>query len=86
MESAKRVSRPEILDQLVFFRDEQRRQENIVKMGELCHKIISDRLEKPMPDATDLLSIPLHGVDKETGEKLPVKNVGYQVGTFLAAG
>lgn len=86
MESGKRAHRPEILNRLLFFRDEQRRQENIVEIHTLCDKIIQDRLDNPMPDATDLLNVLLHGIDKETGEKLPLENVKYQIGTFLAAG
>lgn len=86
IESGKRTHRPGLVNRLVFFRDEQRRQENIAQIHNLCDKIIRDRLENPKPDATDLLNVLLHGVDKETREKLPIENVRYQIGTFLSAG
>ncbi|KIN09100.1 hypothetical protein OIDMADRAFT_37983 [Oidiodendron maius Zn] len=86
IESGKRTHRPGLVNRLVFFRDEQRRQENIAQIHNLCDKIIRDRLENPKPDATDLLNVLLHGVDKDTREKLPIENVRYQIGTFLSAG
>lgn len=52
-----------------------------MKMRELCRKIIRERLENPKPDAKDLLSVMLHGVDKGSGEKLGVENVMYRYKT-----
>lgn len=52
-----------------------------MKMRELCRKIIRERLENPKPDAKELLSVMLHGVDKGSGEKLGVENVMYRYKT-----
>lgn len=85
VESGRRANRPEMLNHL-YYRDEQHRQENIVKMRALCSKIIRDRDEHPRPDAKDLLNVMLNGVDRETGEKLGVENVIYQIPTLLGGG
>lgn len=86
VESGKRANRPDLMNQLYFRRDEQHRQENIVKMRGLCRQIIQERLENPKPDANDLLNLMLHGVDKETGEKLGLENVVFQIPTLLGGG
>lgn len=85
IESGRRANRPEMLNHF-YYREEQQRQENIRKMKELCKKIIKDRLENPKPDANDLLNTLLHGVDRETGEKLSIENVEFQIPTFFGAG
>jgi cytochrome P450 / NADPH-cytochrome P450 reductase len=85
VESGKRANRPDLIN-LLYYRDERHRQENIVKMRDLCGRIIRERLENPQPDAKDLLNIMLHGIDKETGEKLGVENVMYQIPTLLGGG
>lgn len=85
VESGKRANRPEMLNHL-YYRDEQHRQENIVQMRQLCTKIIRDRDEHPRPDAKDLLNVMLNGIDKETGEKLGVENIIYQIPTLLGGG
>ncbi|KAL8644049.1 MAG: hypothetical protein Q9210_007447, partial [Variospora velana] len=85
VESGKRSNRPELLNQF-YYRDEQHRQENIANMRDLCKKIIRDRDEHPKPDAKDLLNVMLNGVDRETGEKLGVENVIYQIPTLLGGG
>lgn len=85
IESGKRANRPDFVNKLNY-RTEQRRQENISKMWELCDKIVRDREENPKPEATDVLNVMLYGVDRETGEKLPRSNVRFQIGTFLGAG
>ncbi|KAK4500050.1 hypothetical protein PRZ48_008236 [Zasmidium cellare] len=85
VESGKRANRPDLVN-LAYYKDEARRQENIVKMRELCRKIIQDRLEHPKPDSKDLLNVMLHGVDKESGETLGVENVIYQIPTLLGGG
>ncbi|PGH21395.1 hypothetical protein AJ80_03312 [Polytolypa hystricis UAMH7299] len=85
VESGKRANRPDLLNYF-YYKDEQHRQENITKMRELCRKIIQDRLENPQPDAKDLLNVMLNGVDRETGEKLGVENVIYQIPTLLGGG
>lgn len=86
VESGKRANRPDLINLLYFRRDEEHRQENIVKMRELCRKIIQERLENPRPEANDLLNVMLHGVDRETGEKLGVENVIFQIPTLLGGG
>ncbi|KAL8862226.1 MAG: hypothetical protein Q9178_001233 [Gyalolechia marmorata] len=85
VESGKRANRPDIVN-LAYYRDEQHRRDNIKNMRELCMKIIKDRDEHPKPDAKDLLNVMLNGVDKETGEKLGVDNVIYQIPTLLGGG
>jgi cytochrome P450/NADPH-cytochrome P450 reductase len=70
----------------LYYKEEQHRQENIVKIKELCKKIIADRTEHPKPDAKDLLNLMIHGVDRETGEKLNRENIEYQIPTFHGAG
>ena len=84
-ESGKRGSRPPFVNKL-FYRSEQRRQENISKMWEVCDKIVRDRKETPRPEANDLLNLMLNGVDRETGEKLSDENIRFQMVTFLGAG
>jgi cytochrome P450/NADPH-cytochrome P450 reductase len=58
----------------------------MAKMRELSVKILQDRIDSPKPDATDLLNLMLEGVDRETGEKLDIENVRFQIPTFLSAG
>lgn len=86
VESGKRANRPDLMNQFYFRGDEQHRQENIVQMRQLCRKIIQERLENPKPDANDLLNLMLHGVDRDTGEKLGVENVIFQIPTLLGGG
>jgi cytochrome P450/NADPH-cytochrome P450 reductase len=85
VESGKRANRPELLN-YYYYRDEQHRQENIVKMRALCGKIIQERIDNPKPDAKDLLNVMVNGIDKETGERLGVENVIYQIPTLLGGG
>lgn len=85
VESGRRANRPDLLNHL-YYRDEQHRQENIIKMRELCNKIIQDRIDNPKTDAKDLLNVMLNGVDRETGEKMGVQNVIYQIPTLLGGG
>ncbi|KAK4664731.1 uncharacterized protein QC763_506770 [Podospora pseudopauciseta] len=85
VESGRRANRPEILNQF-YYKEEQHRQENIAKMKELCKKIIQDRIDNPKSEANDLLNLMIHGVDRETGEKLTRENIEYQIPTFLGAG
>ncbi|KAK4199539.1 putative bifunctional cytochrome P450 group I:NADPH-P450 reductase [Triangularia verruculosa] len=85
VESGRRANRPEVLNHL-YYKEEQHRQENIAKMKELCKKIIQDRIDSPKPEANDLLNLMIHGVDRETGEKLTRENIEYQIPTFLGAG
>ncbi|KAL9115273.1 MAG: hypothetical protein Q9227_001067 [Pyrenula ochraceoflavens] len=86
IECGRRANRPNFVNNWLFFRAEKRRQENMDRMRELSQEIIHDREVNPKPEATDILNILLHAVDKETGEKLPIENVRAQVSTFLAAG
>ncbi|KAI1341804.1 cytochrome P450 [Xylariaceae sp. FL0016] len=86
VECGKRASRPNFVNNWLFYKAEQTRQDNITKIKALSDKIVQDRLTNPQPQATDLLNVLLHGVDKETGEKLPSENVRCQIATFLAAG
>ncbi|KAI0376191.1 cytochrome P450 [Hypomontagnella monticulosa] len=85
LESGRRGNRPPIVNRF-YYRAEQERQENIAKMGELSDKIVKDRIVHPKPEAHDLLNFMLNGVDRETGEKLSVENIRFQMSTFLSAG
>ena len=84
-ESGRRGNRPPVMNHF-YYSAEQRRQENIAQMGELCEKIVKDRIDHPKPDAKDILALMLEGVDQETGEKLSVENIRFQMKTFLGAG
>lgn len=86
VESGRRANRPDLLNQFYYYKDEEHRQENIVKMRQLCSKIIQDRIDNPQPDANDLLNVMIHGVDKETGETMGFENVIYQIPTLLGGG
>lgn len=85
LESGKRGNRPPIVNQM-YYRSEQHRQENMAKMRELSVKILQDRLDVPKPDANDVLNLMLQSIDRETGEKLDIENVQFQIPTFLGAG
>ena len=85
IESGKRGARTPMLN-VFYYRAEQGRQENIAKMAELTTKIVQDRIKHPNPDATDLLNSMLNEVDRETGEKLSIDNIGFQIPSFLSVG
>ena len=85
VESGKRANRPDLIN-LLYYKEEAHRQENIIKIKELSRKIIRERLENPKPDARDLLNLMLQGIERESGEKLDVENVEFQIPTFLGAG
>ncbi|KAL7941946.1 cytochrome P450 [Trichoderma barbatum] len=86
VESGRRANRPDLLNHYYYYKDEEHRQDNIVKMRQLCSKIIQDRIDNPKPDANDLLNVMIHGVDKETGETMGFENVIYQIPTLLGGG
>ncbi|KAL8703232.1 MAG: hypothetical protein Q9201_003590 [Fulgogasparrea decipioides] len=86
VESGRRANRPDIINLVYYRADEQHRQDNMVQMRKLCSKIIRDREMHPKPDAKDLLNVMLNGVDKETGERLGVENIIYQIPTLLGGG
>ncbi|KAH7322430.1 cytochrome P450 [Stachybotrys elegans] len=86
IESGRRANRPDLLNQLYYYKDEEHRQQNIVKMRALCSKIIQERIDKPRPDANDLLNVMIHGVDGVTGETMGFDNVIYQIPTLLGGG
>ena len=85
IESGKKANRT-MIQQRLYSRSEEARQENVRKMIELCDQIIRDRKEHPQPDASDLLNTMLNGVDKETGKRLSDENIRYNMATFLVAG
>lgn len=85
VESGRRANRPDLLN-LLYYKEEAHRQENIVKMRALCSSIIQDRIDNPKPDAKDLLNVMINGVDRETGEQLGFENVMYQIPTLLGGG
>ncbi|KAH7010815.1 cytochrome P450 [Microdochium trichocladiopsis] len=86
IESGRRANRPDVLNRWWYYKDEEHRQENIVKIRGLCESIIQERIDNPKPDANDLLNVMIHGIDKETGEKLGFDNVCYQIPTLLGGG
>lgn len=85
VESGKRSNRPDLVNKF-YYKEEALRQENIVQIRKLCREIIQDRIRNPKPDARDLLNLMLDGIERETGEKLGIENVEYQIPTFLGAG
>lgn len=85
IESGKKATRIQ-LQQSLYWRSEEVRQENVRKMQELCDHIVQDRRDHPQPDNKDLLNTMLNGVDKQTGKKLSTENIRYQMATFLVAG
>lgn len=84
LESGRRTNRTNIQNQF-YYASEEQRQENVRKMHQLCDEIIKDRHRNPQPDAKDLLSTMLNGVDRETGEKLSDENIRYNMCTFLVS-
>ena len=86
VESGRRANRPDLMNSLYYYKDEQHRQENITKIRELCRQIIQERIDNPKPDAKDLLNIMIHGVDKVSGEMMGIENVMYQIPTLLGGG
>ncbi|KAI9151433.1 bifunctional p-450 nadph-p450 reductase [Paramyrothecium foliicola] len=86
VESGRRANRPDVLNRYYYYKDEQHRQENIVKIRDLCRRIVQDRIDNPKPDANDLLNVMIHGVDRETGETMGFENVLYQIPTLLGGG
>lgn len=85
-ESGRRVSRPGFINDYVYRSSEQKRQEDVRKMHDLCDQIVADRKKNPQPENKDLLSTMLNSIDKETGEGLSDENIRYQMATFLVAG
>ena len=85
IESGKRSNRSKVQQQL-YYKSEQARQETIRKMRQVCDQIVQDRKEHPQPDTKDLLDTMLNGVDKETGKKMTDENIQCQMLTFLVAG
>ena len=85
LESGKRSNRTKLQQQL-YYKSEQARQEDVRMMWELCDQIVQDRKQHPQPDAKDLLNTMLNGVDRETGMRLSDENIRYQMATFLVAG
>ncbi|CAK3933249.1 cytochrome P450 [Lecanosticta acicola] len=85
LESGKRANRPS-WTQALYHSAEQKRQDNVAEMHQLCDQIVADRKAHPQPDNHDLLNTMLNAVDKETGERLSDENIRYQLATFLVAG
>lgn len=59
--------------------------ENVAAMNKLCDDIIADRQANPQPELNDLLNPMLNAKDPETGEKMSVENVRYNMITFLVS-
>ncbi|MGA7489758.1 MAG: cytochrome P450 [Xanthobacteraceae bacterium] len=71
----------------LMIRAKRKRQENISTMNRLVDDVIAQRQADPnQSKKTDLLQAMLSGVDRQSGEKLDIINVRYQVLTFLIAG
>jgi len=86
VESARRGGRTPLVNRLFYTRANQLRLENMAKVTELCNKILQDRINHPNPDATDFLNLMLNDVDQESGEKLSIENIQFQIPTFLSIG
>ncbi|CAD0112093.1 unnamed protein product [Aureobasidium uvarum] len=85
-ESGRRVSRPGFINDYVYRNSEQKRQDNVKRMHDLCDQIVTDRKKNPQPQNKDLLNTMLNSIDRETGEGLSDENIRYQMATFLVAG
>lgn len=85
IESGKRANRLGIQNMLAY-KDEQRRQRNVKHMHEVCDEVVRERQMNPRPELNDLLNKMLEGEDPQTGEKLSTENIRYQMATFLVAG
>lgn len=85
LESGKRASRLGIQNVLAY-KDEQKRQWNVKQMHELCDELVRERQMNPRPELNDLLNKMIEGEDPKTGEKLSAENIRYQMATFLVAG
>lgn len=71
----------------LMFRRTRRVHENVSIMNGLVDRLISERQADPDQSRyTDLLQAMLTGVDRQSGEKLDIVNVRYQILTFLIAG
>lgn len=71
----------------LMFRRTRRQHENVSVMNALVDRLISERQADPnQASYTDLLQAMLSGVDRQSGEKLDLVNVRYQILTFLIAG
>jgi cytochrome P450 / NADPH-cytochrome P450 reductase len=71
----------------LMIRARRRQQENISTMNRLVDDLIAQRQTDPhQSEKTDLLQAMLSGVDRQSGEKLDIINIRYQVLTFLIAG
>jgi cytochrome P450/NADPH-cytochrome P450 reductase len=71
----------------LMFRRTRRLHEDISVMNGLVDRLIRERQADPgQARHTDLLQAMLTGVDRQSGEKLDIVNVRYQILTFLIAG
>lgn len=71
----------------LMFRRKRQVQENVSIMNGLVDRLIEERQADPnQASYTDLLQAMLSGVDRQSGEKLDLVNVRYQILTFLIAG
>jgi cytochrome P450 / NADPH-cytochrome P450 reductase len=71
----------------LMIRAKRRQQEDISTMNRLVDDVIAQRQADPdQSKKTDLLQAMLSGVDRQSGEKLDIINIRYQVLTFLIAG
>lgn len=82
MESGKRAGRLSIENKLRVFSAAQNL-ENVKAMHALCDEIIADRVAHPQPDSVDLLNPMLEGKDPETGEKMSMESIRFNMVTFL---
>lgn len=84
MESGKRANRLSIENRLRIFSAAQNL-ENVKAMHALCDEIIADRQAHPQPEVNDLLNPMLEGKDPQTGEKMTLENVRFNMVTFLVS-
>ena len=71
----------------LMFRRTRRVQEDVSTMNGLIDRLIAERqANADQGRYSDLLQAMLTGVDRESGEKLDMVNVRYQILTFLVAG
>ena len=86
-ESLLQSNRPK-LQEAILFRSHRRQEKDIAFMNEVVDGLIRERKAdvEALASKHDLLNHMLNGVDKQTGERLDVVNIRYQILTFLIAG
>lgn len=84
IEGGKRGMRTRI-ETALHVQDTKKYWADIAAQHKLCDEIIQERIKNPDPNIHDMLNAMLNTADPETGEKLSLENVRYQMATFLVS-